>query len=320
MDNTPRRDSARAGWIDMSAQQALAAAHLALIAERLGDTTAQMRWQAEHAALTAAINQYAWNAAETTYYDIQRNGLHTGVRHLGAYWTLLAGVVPPERADSFVQHLRDPAHFYRHHLFPTLSAADPNYSADGHYWRGGVWAPTNYMVIHGLVRTGFSALARTAAVNHISNMVDAYTHPPNADQIAPEERDGDYRTIWECYAPDRRGAATRWDDSFLSRQDFVGWSGLGPIALLIEQGLGIDIDALTNRIVWSLYRTTRHGARRLSVGHGSVDLIADEPNADGTRSIRISADATFELELRADDGRTVTRTIAPGDTTLVLDW
>lgn len=40
------------------------------------------------------------------------------------------GMVPPERTAPLLRHLLDPASF----------------------WRGGVWAPTNYMVIRGLAR------------------------------------------------------------------------------------------------------------------------------------------------------------------------
>jgi len=34
---------------------------------------------------------------------------------------------------------------------------------------------------------------------------------------------------------------------FIPRQDFVGWSGVGPIALLIENILGIQLNGLENK-------------------------------------------------------------------------
>ena len=41
--------------------------------------------------------------------------------------------------------------------------------------------------------------------------------------------------------------------------DFVGWAGLGPIALLIENIIGIQADVPEREIVWYVTRTDRHG-------------------------------------------------------------
>ena len=43
---------------------------------------------------------------------------------------------------------------------PALAADDPDYRPWGDYWRGGVWAPTTYMVLLGLRGFGFELLAR----------------------------------------------------------------------------------------------------------------------------------------------------------------
>jgi hypothetical protein len=53
----------------------------------------------------------------------QEKGKRTGlseVKTIGAYWTLLAGVVPQERLTKFVGHLDNPAEFKTPHRVPAL--------------------------------------------------------------------------------------------------------------------------------------------------------------------------------------------------------
>ena len=70
----------------------------------------------------------------------------SSVKTIGAYWALLAGVVPPERLARFVGHLDDEAEFKTPRRVPSLSRDHPHFSEYGHYWLGSVWPPTNYMV------------------------------------------------------------------------------------------------------------------------------------------------------------------------------
>lgn len=49
-----------------------------------------------------------------------RAGLSTEVKTIGAYWTLLAGVVPQERLERFVAHLDKPSEFKTTHRIPAL--------------------------------------------------------------------------------------------------------------------------------------------------------------------------------------------------------
>ena len=60
------------------------------------------------------------------------------------------------------------------------------------------------------------------------------------------------------------------------KPDFVGWGGIGPIALLIENVIGIQPDAIDKEITWHMTRTDRHGLNNLWLGGdlGKIDLIA----------------------------------------------
>ena len=76
-------------------------------------------------------------------------------------------------------------------------------------------------------------------------------------------------TIWENYAPEvpERGNA--------SRGDFVGWSECGPIALLIENVIGIHADGASDILYWRLRLTERHGIENLRFGDNKVSIVCN---------------------------------------------
>jgi len=321
MDNTPRGDSWKSAWVDMSLQQVLAARMIARIAAAAGDATAASAWEAKATARAGLVDSLLWDENDGWYYDMKVNGEHTGIRHGGAFWAFLAEVASPEQADRVAGHMANPEEFWRAHPFPTLSARDPLYDGSGHYWRGGVWAPTNYAAIRGLAQAGHHELAHDAALAHVRMMRAVYDAPPSdpGATVAPQERDGDYATLWECYAPDATTPCTRWDATYFGRQDFVGWSGLGPIALLIEEIIGLDVDALDGRITWRIRRSDRHGIERLPFGAGhQVALVADA-RGDGANEVVVQVSTTrgFTLEV-AGDVAPGSYEVCPGTTELRL--
>ncbi|KAB2845763.1 MAG: hypothetical protein F9K45_03270, partial [Melioribacteraceae bacterium] len=260
MDNTPREAVNKGGYIDMSAQQALAAKCISEIAGIINNDLIQKTFHDKYLGLKLIINYNCWNDEAGFYYDFKQDGSLSSTKHIGAFWTLLSQIADENKFQELKKHLTNPAEFWRPHLVPTLSYDDPHYDVTGHYWRGSVWAPTNYMLIKGLEKYGDYFTAYQIAENHLKNMSYVYYFfKPEEDKIAFEERYADdYKTIWECYSAEFLTPATRWDDTFYSRQDFVGWSGLGPIAMLIENIIGINIDVPNNEIVWRINRADKH--------------------------------------------------------------
>jgi len=53
---------------------------------------------------------------------------------------------------------------------------------------------------------------------------------------------------------------------------FVGWSGIGPIACLIESVLGFKPDAPQNTWTWHIRQNVRHGIQRLRFGNVTASL------------------------------------------------
>ena len=198
--------------VDLSAQMALLADNLAQIAGLIGADEDVVEYRDFHAQTAAAINRLCWHEEDGFYYDLGY-GRQIRRKHIGMFWTLLAGVVPKRRLAALLAHLTDPAQFWRKCPLAAYPADQPGFEPTGGYWLGGVWAPTNYMVIRGLQRQGQRALATRLAHAYYASVATVYA------------RTG---TFWENYAPDSH-APGDW-----ARRDFCGWTGIAPIALYHE--------------------------------------------------------------------------------------
>jgi hypothetical protein len=220
---------------------------------------------------------------------------------------LLAGSTPENHLSRLVTHLENPAEFKRTHRIPALSADDPDYSGTGNYWCGGVWAPTNYMVLKGLDEIGQNDLAHDIAKNHLENVVRVFesddTSWAGAEQfrryfhLADLEVD-DKHTLWENYAPDAIKPGSH------SKPGYVGWTGLPPIAVLLEDVFGITPDANSNQITWHIRLLDEHGVRHYPFGlHGLLDLKCNQRNSQLDRPlIEVHSDIPLTLKVIWEGG------------------
>lgn len=260
MDNLPRTapgyhpslTHGRMRWVDATLQAILAHDSLCRMGRVLGRAHSLQPLNEESARLKELVNRLMWDEDTAFYYDVDAQGRHNCIRHIGAYWALLAGAVPPDRLERFTAHLDDPDEFNRPHRIPALSASHPAYTPEGGYWKGGVWAPTNYMALKGLRATGYGALAHLIARNHLDNVVEVF------------ETTG---TVWENYAPEMPTPGTP------AKPDFVGWTGLPAIAVLFEEVFGLQPDAPNRTLRWDVRLQDEHGVERYPFGkNGLLDL------------------------------------------------
>jgi len=257
MDNQPRLprgcnvafEHGHMSWCDTTLQQIFVDKILARMAEEIGRAGEVAEIVAEAERLTEFVNQQMWDDGAASYRDRFRDGTLSRTKTIGAYWALLAEVVPEERIGRFIAHLRNPEEFARVHRVPSLSADDPAYEANGGYWLGGVWPPTNYMVLRGLGRAGEHALAHEIAVNHLQQVVEVF------------DATG---TLWENYAPESASPGQP------ARKDFVGWTGLSPIAILFENVFGLRPEVRRNELTWDVRLLDEHGVDRYPFGPGAT--------------------------------------------------
>lgn len=292
--------TAQWGWIDMSCQVVLQYNSLSKICAMLGEDQKAKQYSEIAAQISAQINQWMWDEKDGFYYDVNDQARKIKWKTIASFWPMIAEVSNPEQNQALAKHLFDSTSFWRKTPFPTLAADMPFYAEDGKYWQGAVWAPTNYMAIKGLEKAGFDSLSYLATAKYLNALYQVY-----------KETD----TFWECYAPDSYNPATEEYSSKLVHKDFIGWTGLGPISLLIENIIGIEINLPEKQISWTLDPSTRSGIERLKIGKHTIDMIY-EPKEN---QIQINTDVSgFALLLKQKKGGTETYKIVKGKSVLKI--
>ena len=296
MDNQPRippefspeHFHGHYSWIDTCLQEIFAAGLLIRMADVLERTGEVEDLKREAAALSETINAKFWNESTGFYFDRRPDGTLSDVKTIGAYWALLAGIVPPNRLSVFVSHLSNQKEFNRPHSIPTLSADHPSYQNDGGYWLGGVWAPTNYMVLRGLTRAGEDKLAHIIAMNHLENVVAVY---------------GKTGTLWENYSPEAAAPGKP------AKADFVGWTGLVPVAVLLEYVFGLRPDFPSGKLLWDIRLTDQHSVTKYPFGADGFLSLHCQKRA-GTHEkpvVKATSNIPVEIEVRWEKGSEIIR-------------
>jgi glycogen debranching enzyme len=304
MDNSPRiyPDGDDSGlsygytWVDLTAQQAMNAMYLSRIANISGLDADAAAFQKDYDDLNRLVNENFWDSHSGMYYDLNAKGKRTKQKTVASFWPMLANIAPPDRAKQLVErHLKNTKEFWRPHPFPTASRDNILYDRGGGYWKGSVWAPTEYMIIRGLLNYGYDDFAADAVERHLKNMSDVLRVTG---------------TIWENYAPEfaSRGNA--------SAGNFVGWSGVGPIAMLIENIIGLRADAPADTLTWRIRRTDRHGMKNFHFGDNKkITLIADSrAAATDPVTINITSDSPFKLIVDLPQGKFEKNVVAGANT------
>lgn len=255
MDNQPRlspgadhaHEHDHLSWLDATAQAVFSATTLVRIAAALDRSMDVVDLPPEIERLTRFINDHMWSEKQRFYVDRRSDGSLSAVKSIGAYWTLLAGIATPNRHNDLVAHLSNPTTFGRPHPIPSLSADDSAYAGNtgGNYWCGGIWPSANYMVFRGLTAYGDDAIAHQLARKHLDFATEVFRKT---------------QTFWENYSPESA------EPGQPARRDFVGWSGLGPIAVLLEYVLGLRPDFITCTLLWDIRLTEKHGVKNYPFG------------------------------------------------------
>lgn len=294
MDNTPRgRDGDFYGgnvikcpnnpdllWVDALAQQGLSALSISRIGTLLGDDKGAREWRQRYDKIKSLMNDLYWDEQDGFYYDIlETTGQKVKVATIASYWPLLAEMASPVQAKRMLSLLTDDKKFGGPMPITSLSRDDPNFSADGLYWRGSMWLPTAYMAIKAADAYGDFALAREVSRKIVEMMYRTYV------EFTPH-------TIWECYSPTEPKPAVDKPNSFV-RYDFCGWSALGPISLLIEDVIGVkQANAFSNTLVCDFERNPkgRVGVENYSFGKVNCSIVATAAD------ITVVSNAPFTLK------------------------
>ncbi len=272
-------------WVDTCMQELNNCNILLSMCNILGRKEFTEELESERAALEAAVNEKLWDEETGFYYDLWRNGQHSKVLHIGAYWALLAKCAPADRAEKLIAHLDN--EFKTDVMVPALAKTHSWYNPHGGYWCGGVWAPTNYMVLKGLDAYGRYGKSHEIGRSYLDGIVSVFRET---------------NTLFENYCSGfKDGKAIKGEPAMA---DFVGWSGIGPIAVLFEYVFGIKPDAANHKITWHVNLTERHGVEKYPFGQtGELTLIC-EARADASEEpcVTFESNVPVTLEVVWGDG------------------
>jgi glycogen debranching enzyme len=295
MDNQPRLspgahhawDHDHLSWIDTTTQAIFSARILVRMADILGRRHDVADLVEESDRLDKFVNRHMWDDRQGFYVDLRRDGTRSGVKSIAGYWALMAGIAPRARRARMIAHLTNPKTFGRPHPVPTLAADDPHYAGEkGEYWLGSVWPSTNYMVLRALTEAGQDQLAHELGLRHHEMVTRVYR---------------DTGTYFENYSPEKAAPGQP------AKSDFVGWGGVGPIAVFFEYVLGLRPDHVRKVLVWDVRRSEGHGVRNYPVGKDNlVDLaVAARVTAAAPPVVTITARHPLRVELRWEGGSRV---------------
>ncbi|MDX1689008.1 MAG: trehalase family glycosidase [Candidatus Promineifilaceae bacterium] len=300
MPNQPRVPDSRFHhrhwtWVDANMQASLSCQMLAQMAAAVDEAQKHAKkLVGERAFLLRDANAHLWNDKSEFYHDVDPAGNFSAEKSIGAYWALLdKDMVPQERLTPFVRHLHETTAFNRPHRVPSLSSDSPGYDKEGNGWCGGVWSPTNYMVLKGLRRHGRHKLAHQIALNHLNNVCQIFQRS---------------NTFWEHYTPEQAAPGTE------ACSDFVGWSGLTPISILLEDVIGLSVDWPLRRVTWDrrLESASAYGVRNYPLGaEGKMDITGNG------EAVEVVTNVPFTLTVRERE-ETLQTAITAGAHTIEL--
>lgn len=277
-------------WTDAMTQQALSCQTLLDIAREIGRDEFNAELSSEFDRIKTYLNTKMWDETGGFYYDRSPEGRLSQIKSIGAFWGLLSDVVPPSRAERLIAHLSDENSFNRPHPVPTQAYDSDGYNPYGGYWLGGVWSPTNYMVLRGLTQRSHHALAHQIALKHVEHVANVYRETG---------------TLHENYSPEYS------QPGIPARKDFVGWTGLSAITIPIEYLVGIRPGQGNVDLIWDIRLTERHGLLRCPVGpSNTLDLICEA---------RDDADSAPQITVRTQQAVTIDFYHLTGSTSLSFE-
>jgi hypothetical protein len=163
LDNSPMWDRAvfnpRLGclelaYVGLNAEMAADCEALAKIANILGRRAERIELLNARERLGRLVNERLWDEGRGTWLNRHWSGRLDPVLAPMHFFPILAGIAPGDRAQRFIDgHLLNEGELWGEYVIPTVSRSEASFQ-DQDYWRGRIWAPTNFMVGEGLVRCG----------------------------------------------------------------------------------------------------------------------------------------------------------------------
>jgi hypothetical protein len=235
MDNIGRapNDNFRAtGYVDELARRAELEKSAARLAARLGDFSQAKRHEERATEFDSLLNSRYWSPEKNFYFDLIPGEGEKFVRQedmptVAGFWPLFSRSASPEQMMKIEAHWYSPETFGGtfpvRSLPPIINKFRPgSYHAEGGYWRGGNWPPTDIIKALGEERSGRPDLAASSIAKKLA--VDTII---SNDEV----KKGGHKTVYETLGTNEAGhpqpGVQVEPDGRVheTRKDFVGWGG-----------------------------------------------------------------------------------------------
>ncbi|MCL2833282.1 MAG: hypothetical protein FWD78_08940 [Treponema sp.] len=163
LDNSPMWDRAvydtekhclQLSYIGLCSELVFDCEMLEKMAALLGRKSEQDELAGRRIALAARINSQLYNNQIHFYLNKHWDGRFDPCLSITGFYPLTAGIVPSGELEFILNnHLLNPNEFWGDYVIPSVSRNDPGF-ADQQYWRGRIWAPTNFLAGEGIMRIG----------------------------------------------------------------------------------------------------------------------------------------------------------------------
>lgn len=102
--------------------------------------------------LIEKIDNELWDESKRCYMNKNWDGTFDPCLSLTHFYTITAGIPNEKRLECLLnEHLLNEEEFWGEYVIPNISRNDKSFE-DQAYWRGRIWAPTNFIVGEGLMR------------------------------------------------------------------------------------------------------------------------------------------------------------------------
>ncbi len=295
LDNTPNQGTGQSAN-DLSLQQYQFAYYIKLIANEVNDTALVAKYTTEMNELGALIQEKLWSEQGSFFFNLNSAGTaFTNIATPTGLWSLAAGLATEQQAQKMIDlYALNSEKMFRPGGLSTVTYDYSSFKPTGGYWNGAMWSPTSYQYLKGLQQYGYDDLAFEEAVRHI----DALSR---VCKKGAYDRYGSYLyTLWENYSSEYDlPGSTENRDTEPSRSNFVGWAGALGIGSIIEDIVGVTLDAPSNTVNWNLKLTEGFGIDKLWMKGNSISLsCASRLTATSAASLTITAQQPFTLKVK----------------------
>jgi len=264
MDNAPREKAKY--LVDFNAAMAVNALYISAMGDILNDKETSFQYKRLYFSLKTRINSLMWDNDDGFYYDLDADEKRIKLKTIAGYWPLLAEIPNDDKAERLIDRLSDPGDFGSEHPFPTVAVSEPCFDPEGNGYRGSVFPPFTFMVIKGLEKYNRWDLARECAIRHLYYVLDSM-HPDGNHQKG---------NLWEAYLPMKEGPAKRADKSDFPRPQYLAYSGLSTVCLMIENIVGLSISLPRKTVDWIIPNLEIMGIENLSLKRNMITILSNK--------------------------------------------